>query len=164
MSNSNWQAANERYNSFLRQLFQDKDWHNRAEAARQLGLMKDARCINLLCRALRTEENFMTQNRIIEALGKIGDSRATMRIIEKLKEEIDKDLSDKFRIIYIIEALSNLKDKRSLVYIAPFLNSEDEELKSLAESAFDKIQPDWRLIMERELKKKSIEEIFKIKF
>jgi hypothetical protein len=60
--------------------------------------------------------------------------------------------------------LSNLKDKRSLVYIAPFLNSEDEELKSLAESAFDKIQPDWRLIMERELKKKSIEEIFKIKF
>ncbi|TFG09066.1 MAG: HEAT repeat domain-containing protein [Promethearchaeota archaeon] len=158
-----WNKANEKYNKFIRQLFHAENWHERAEAARQLGIMKDARVVNLLCRALRSEEEFMVQNRIIEALGKIGDSRATMRIIEKLDNEVDKNYSDKFRLIFILEALSNLKDKRSLVSIAPFLNSPDEELKELAEKAFDKIEPDWRLIMERELKKKSIEEIFKIK-
>lgn len=159
-----WQKANEKYNQLIKQLFHDKDWHKRADAARELGFMKDARCVNLLCRALRSEEEFMVQNRIIEALGRIGDSRATMRIIEVLEAEADKHLSDKFRIIFIIEALSNLKDKRALVYIAPFLNSADEELKTLAEKAFDRIEPDWRLIMEREMKRKSVEEIFKIKF
>ncbi len=159
-----WQKANEKYNQLIKQLFHNADWHKRADAARELGIMKDARSVNLLCRALRSEEEFMVQNRIIEALGRIGDSRATMRIIEILEEEADKHLSDKFRIIFIIEALSNLKDKRALVYIAPFLNSPDEELKTLAENAFDTIEPDWRLIMERELKRKSVEEIFKIKF
>ena len=159
-----WQRANEKYNQLIKQLFHDTDWHKRAEAARQLGLMKDARCVNLLCRGLKKEEEFMVQNRIIEALGRIGDSRATMIIIDILKGEEEKHLSDKFRLIFIIEALSNLRDKRALVYLAPFLNSPDEELKELAEKAFDKIEPDWRLIIERELKKKSIEEIFKIKF
>ena len=159
-----WQKANEKYNLLIKQLFHNTDWHKRADSARELGIMKDARSVNLLCRALRSEEEFMVQNRIIEALGRIGDSRATMRIIEILEEEADKHLSDKFRIIFIIEALSNLKDKRALVYIAPFLNSPDEELKNLAEDAFDKIEPDWRLIMEREMKRKSVEEIFKIKF
>ncbi|TFG12751.1 MAG: HEAT repeat domain-containing protein [Promethearchaeota archaeon] len=159
-----WQKANEKYNELIKQLFHDTDWHKRAEAARQLGLMKEARSVNLLCRALKKEEEFMVQNRIIEALGRIGDSRATMIIIETLKNEADKHLSDKFRLLFIIEALTNLKDKRALVYIASFLNSPDEELKELAEKAFDKIEPDWRLIIERELKTKSIEEIFKIKF
>jgi HEAT repeat protein len=159
-----WRKANEKYNQILKQLFQDENWHKRAEAARHLGLIKDGRSVNLLCRALRSEQEFMVQNRIIEALGRIGDPRATMRIIEKLEDEVEKHLSDKYRIIFILNALSNLKDKRALVYIAPFLNSPDEELKELAEKAFDKIEPDWRLIMERELKKKSIEEIFKIKF
>ncbi len=159
-----WQKVNEKYNKLIKQLFHDTDWHKRADAARQLGYIKEGRCVNLLCRALRNEEEFMVQNRIIEALGRIGDSRATMRIIEVLEAETDKYLSDKFRIIFIIEALSNLNDKRALVYIAPFLNSPDEELKILAEKAFDQIEPDWRLIIEREMKKKSIKEIFKIKF
>ncbi|MFX0070214.1 MAG: HEAT repeat domain-containing protein [Candidatus Hermodarchaeota archaeon] len=159
-----WHKENEKYNQYITQLFQGENWHKRAEGARQLGLMKDARCVNLLCRALRSEKEFMVQNRIIEALGRIGDSRATMRIVEILEDEAEKPLSDKFRIIFILEALSNLNDKRALVYVAPFLNSPDEELKDLAEKAFNKIQPDWRLIIEREMKKKSIEEIFKIKF
>ena len=159
-----WQKANEKFNQLIKQLFHDTDWHKRADAARQLGYMKEGRCVNLLCRALRNEEEFMVQNRIIEALGRIGDSRATMRIIEVLEAEADKHLNDKFRIIFIIEALSNLNDKRALVYIAPFLNSPDEELKTLAEKAFDIIEPDWHHIIEREMKKKSIEEIFKIKF
>ena len=83
-----------------------------------------------------------------------------MRIIEKLQEELDKYEGDKFRIIYILEALTSLKDRRALPYISSFLNSPDEDLKGLAEKAFNAIEPNWRKIVEQERKEKSIYEIF----
>jgi HEAT repeat protein len=156
-----WHEKNKEFNELIKQLFHEKDWQNRAEAARKLGFMKDGRSVNLLCRALRSEEDKMVQNRIIEAMGRIGNGKATLRIIEKLREELDKINVDKFRLIYMIESLINIKDKRALVYIGPLLNSPDEDLKKLAKKAFDVIEPNWRQIIERE-GKKSIEEIFKI--
>ena len=156
-----WHEKNIVFNELIKQLFQDKDWQNRAEAARKLGFMKDGRSVNLLCRALRSEEDKMVQNRIIEAMGRIGNGKATLRITEKLREELDKKNVDKFRLIYMIESLINIKDKRALVYIGPLLNTPDEDLKKLAKKAFDIIEPNWRQIIERE-GKKSIEEIFKI--
>ncbi len=157
-----WQEKNLAYNNLIRELFHNKDWHKRSEAARQLGLMKEGRSINLLCRALRSEKDKIVQNRIIEAMGRIGDGKATLRIIEKLKEELDNKIMDKFRIIYMIESLINIKDKRALAYIGYFLSSPDKELKEIAEKAFDIIEPDWRAILERERDNKSIEQIFKI--
>ena len=156
-----WHEKNKEFNKLIKQLFHEKDWQNRAEAARKLGFMKDGRSVNLLCRALRSEEDKMVQNRIIEAMGRIGNGKATLRIIEKLREELDKINVDKFRLIYMIESLINIKDKRALVYIGPLLNTPDEDLKKLAKKAFDIIEPNWRQIIERE-GKKSIEEIFKI--
>ena len=126
-----WHEANAEYNKYISQLFHEESWENRAEAARQLGLLKDGRATNLLCRALRNETDHMVINRIIEALGRIGDAKATMRIIEKLQDELDKFEGDKFRVIYILEALTGLKDKRALPYISSFLNSPDEDLKNL---------------------------------
>ena len=158
-----WHDKNKDFNELLRRIFHSEDWHDRAEAARQLGIMKDARAVNLLCRALRSEENLMVQNRIMEALGKIGDGRATLRIIEKLKEELNQDNIDKFRITYIIESLANIGDRRALVYLGALLNSNDHELKHLAEKAFDKIEPNWRDIIEKKMKEKSFEDIFNIK-
>jgi HEAT repeat protein len=157
-----WHEQNKEYNEILNQLFLDESWKKRAEAAQNLGLMRDARSVNLLCRALRSEKDKMVQNRIIEALGKIGDGRATLRITEILEEELKNDTIDKFRLIYIIESLMNIKDKRALMYIGQFLNSEDEDLQKLTEKAFDVIEPKWRDIVEKE-RKKSIEEIFKAK-
>ena len=157
-----WHEQNKEYNEILNQLFLDESWKKRAEAAQNLGLMRDARSVNLLCRALRSEKDNMVQNRIIEALGKIGDGRATLRITEILEEELKNDTIDKFRLIYIIESLMNIKDKRALMYIGQFLNSEDEDLQKLTEKAFDVIEPKWRDIVEKE-RKKSIEEIFKAK-
>ncbi len=148
-----WHEKNKEFNELIKQLFQEKNWQNRAEAARKLGFMKDGRSVNLLCRALRSEEDKMVQNRIIEAMGRIGNGKATLRIIEKLREELDKKNVDKFRLIYMIESLINIKDKRALVYIGPLLNSPDEELKKLAKKAFDVIEPNWRQIIEREGKK-----------
>ena len=158
-----WHAQNVYFNALIKQLFHDENWQKRSEAARQLGFLRDGRAVNLLCRALKTEEDFMVWNRIIEALGRIGDGKATLRIIEKLKEEINKQEYDRLKIIYILESLKQIKDKRSLVHISYFLNSQDKELKKLSEEAFDTIEPNWRQIVEKERKEKSFEDIFKPK-
>ncbi len=158
-----WHKANERYNSLIKQLFHGKEWQERSEAARELGIMQEGRAVNLLCRALRTEQDKVVLDRIIEALGKIGDGRATLRIIEKLKEMTEQDHIDKFRLINIIESLINIKDKRALVYIGPFLSISEEEVRKVAENAFDVIEPNWREIIKKERETKSIQDIFKIK-
>jgi len=157
-----WRKQNKEYNEILNQLFLDESWKKRAEAAQKLGFMRDGRAVNLLCRALRSEKDKIVQNRIIEAQGKIGDGRATLRIVEILEEELKNNTIDKFRIIYIIESLMNIRDKRALMYIGQFLNSQDEDLRKLTEKAFDLIEPKWHDIVEKE-RKKSIEEIFKAK-
>ena len=156
-----WNSTNREFNALIKQLFHADDWQKRAEAARELGLMRDGRAVNLLCRALRSEKDMMVQNRIIEAMGRIGDGRATMRIIEKLEGIINQGNIDKYRIIYIIESLVKIKDKRALSYIGRFLSSNDKDIKNLAEKAFDVIEPNWREIIEQERKNLSIEEIFR---
>jgi len=159
-----WQAKNTNYNELIRQVFHDKNSDKRAEAARQLGFLQDGRAVNLLCRALKTEDDPIVLNRIIEALGRIEDGRATLRIIEKLEEEIKKSEIelDKLRVIFIIESLTRIKDKRALESISYFLNSSDDKLLKLAENAFDEIKPDWRNIIEKERKERSLQDIFKV--
>ncbi|MFX1363980.1 MAG: HEAT repeat domain-containing protein [Promethearchaeota archaeon] len=158
----NWHEKNAEFNALIKQLFHDKDWQKRAEAARKLGMLKDGRATNLMCRALRTEKDHVVINKLIEALGRIGDGRATLRIIEKLKEEIEKDEIDKFRIIYIIESLIKIKDKRALSYLSLLLESSDDDIKNLTLNAFETIEPKWKEIIEKE-RNKSIQQIFKIK-
>jgi HEAT repeat protein len=160
----NWQAKNVNFNQLIKQVFHEKESDKRAEAARQLGFLQDRRAVNLLCRALKTEEDPIVINRIIEALGRIEDGRATLGIIEKLDEEIKKPEieKDKLRLIFIIESLTRIKDKRALESLSYFLNSSDDKLLQLAESAFDAIQPNWRQIVERARKEKSFQDIFKI--
>ncbi|MFX1275707.1 MAG: HEAT repeat domain-containing protein [Promethearchaeota archaeon] len=159
-----WHEQNKEFNSLISQLFQAENWQERAEAARKLGILKDGRAVNLMCKALKKEKDKSVCNKIVEAMGKIGNPKATIIICEYLKKELEKPEVDKFSIIYIIESLTRLKDKRALVYIGTFLNSDDDEIRTLAEKGFDAIEPNWREILEREIKKnKEIEEIFKIK-
>jgi HEAT repeat protein len=159
-----WQAKNTNYNELIRQVFHDKNSDKRAEAARQLGFLQDGRAVNLLCRALKIEDDPIVINRIIESLGRIEDGRATLRIIEKLEEEIEKPEIelDKLRVIFIIESLTRIKDKRALESISFFLNSSDDKLLKLAEIAFDNIKPNWRQIIEKERKERSLQDIFKV--
>lgn len=161
MMTESWHEKNKEFNALINQLFHNEEWQKRAEAARQLGLLLDGRAVNLLCRALRKEEERIVQNRIIEALGRIGDGRATIRIIEKMEEDTIQGNLDKYRIIYAIESLTRIKDKRALSYIGRFLSSNDEHIKKLAEKAFDVIEPNWREIVEQKRINISIEEIFK---
>lgn len=159
-----WHKKNTHFNALIKQLFHDRDHQKRAEAARQLGFLRDGRAVNLLCRALKNEYDPMVINRIIEALGQIGDGRATLGIIEKLKEELDKPEieKNKLKIIFIIESLMKIKDKRALVFIGHFLNSTDDKLKILTQKAFDVIEPNWRHILEKERQEKSIQDIFRV--
>jgi len=160
-----WNARNANFNNLIKQLFHEKEAEKRAEAARQLGFLKDGRAVNLLCRALNTESEPMVVNRIIEALGQITDGRATLRIIEKLKEEIEKPEieMDKLKVIFIIESFTKIKDKRALEYVGHFLKSSDDKLRQLTENAFDAIEPDWRRIVEKARRERSIQDIFKVK-
>ncbi len=160
----NWQAKNTNFNQLIKQVFHDKDSDKRAEAARQFGFLQDGRAVNLLCRALKSEDDPIVINRIIEALGRIEDGRATLRIIEKLEEEIKKPEIelDKLRVIFIIESLTRIKDKRALESLSYFLNISDEKLVQLTENAFDVIKPNWRQIIEKERKERSIQDIFKV--
>ena len=80
-----------------------------------------------------------------------------------MSEDLKNNNLDKYRIICMVESLTKIKDKRALAYIGKFLNSPDDDLKKIAEDAFDRIEPNWRQIIEKERKKKSIDEIFKIK-
>ena len=155
-----WKALNEKFNELIKQLFHGKEWEERAEAARQLGFLQDGRAVNLLCRALKSEKDSSVSLRIIEALGRIGDGRATLKILEKLYQELEKDNLEKRSLIFIIESLARIKDKRALPYISPFLESEFEEIRMLTEEAFTAIEPEWREILEREKRQKTVKEIF----
>jgi len=155
----NWHEANREFNHFLVELFNAEKWQDRANAARELGMMKDGRATNLLCRSLGKETDPQVINSIIQALGRIGDVKATIPIINKLKEELDKFEGDKFKLIYIIEALKNIKDKRALPYLSMFLNSPDDDLKHLTIETFDAILPNWREIIKKK-EKRTVREIF----
>ena len=159
-----WQAKNINFNNLIKQMLHDKDSEKRAESARQVGFLRDGRSVNLLCRALKTETNPNVVNRIIEALGRIGDGRATLGILEKFEIEIKKseDDSDKLRIIFILESLTRIKDKRALEFISHYLDSTDNKLFKLAQNAFDRIQPNWREIVKRNQKERTMQDIFKV--
>ncbi|TXT61829.1 MAG: PBS lyase HEAT-like repeat protein [Promethearchaeota archaeon] len=155
------ESRDEDFNRLIKILFHGKAWQDRAEAARNLGLLEDGRAVNLLCKALRKEKDHIVVNRIIEALGRIGHPKATLRIIEKLREEQNKNRTDKYRIAHIIESLIKLKDKRALAYIGCYLNHPDEAIRDLTREAFDVIEPDWREIIKKAKQEKTLEEIFK---
>jgi HEAT repeat protein len=159
-----WQAKNINFNNLIKQMLHDKDSEKRAESVRQIGFLSDGRSVNLLCRALKTESNPNVVNRIIEALGRIGDGRATLNILEKLEIEIKKSESDsnKLRIIFIIESLTRIKDKRALEFISHYLDSPDDMLFKLAQNSFDIIQPNWREIVKRNQKERTMQDIFKV--
>ena len=159
-----WQAKNINFNNLIKQMLHDKDSEKRAESVRQIGFLKDGRSVNLLCRALKTETNPNVLNRIIEALGRIGDGRATLGILEKFEIEIKKSESesDKLRVIFIIESLTRIKDKRALEFISHYLDSPDNMLFKLAQNAFDIIQPNWQEIVKRNQKERTMQDIFKV--
>ncbi len=132
------------FNTFLNQLFNEDKWEIRAEAARKLGLLKDGRAINLLLKALKNEKDDVVINRIIEAMGTIGDPRATMLIVDFLKKDLDEEHPNKKRLFAIIDSLMKIGDKRALEQLGILHDNCEADIRERTEAAFDCIDPNWK--------------------
>ncbi|GAH72466.1 unnamed protein product, partial [marine sediment metagenome] len=106
-------TRNEAFNSYVKNLFNSFGWKERAFAAQNLGQLKEGRATNILARALKSEKDDVVINRIIEAMGEIKDPKATMLIVNFLKQELEKPEEDqnKTRLFIIIESLMKIGDK-----------------------------------------------------
>jgi len=137
---------NEHFNIAIKNLFHGESWEQRAAAASKLGNLKDGRATNLLIKALKSEKDTVVINRIIEAMGKISDPKATMGIIEFLNQELElpEKKQNKNRLFIIVESLMKIGDKRALKHLGILYNTCDEEIQKLTEAAFECIDPSWR--------------------
>lgn len=141
-----YKTQNKEYEAAIQTLFRGKSWNERADAARQLGKFQDARATNILARALNSEKDEIVINRIIEAMGKIKDAKATMLIIDFLKKELElpEEKQNKNRLFLIIESLMKIGDKRALEHLGILLNSCYADIRELTEQAFQCIDPSWK--------------------
>lgn len=140
-------TQNEEYNKHVKVLFSSSNWKDRAIAAQSIGQMKEGRATNILARALKSETDTVVINRIIEAMGEIKDPKATMLIIDFLKEELKKpeEEQDKNRLFIIIESLMKIGDKRALEHLGILLGSCHNDIRMLTEEAFECIDPNWKM-------------------
>jgi len=139
-------TRNDAFNEYIKTLFNSSSFKERAIAAQNLGQLKEGRAINMLARALKSEKDDVVINRIIEAMGEIGDSKATMLIIEYLRQELEKSEEDqnKTRLFIIIESLMKIGDKRALEHLGILLGSCHSDIRKLTEEAFECIDPEWK--------------------
>jgi len=135
---------NDNYNELVNQLFTSSKWEKRAEAAREIGHLGEAKATNLLFRALKSEKDSIVINNIVEAMGRIKDPKATMPIIDFLKEELEKDEPDKTRLFIIVESLMKIGDKRALTHLGLLYDSCEADIKSITEEALTCIDPKWK--------------------
>ena len=140
-------TRNEAFNEYIKTLFNSSSFKERAIAAQNLGHLKEGRAINLLVRALKSENDDVVINRIIEAMGEIGDPKATMLIIEFLKQELEKseEVQDKTRLFIIIESLMKIGDRRALEHLGILLDSCYSDIRKLTKEAFECIDPEWKI-------------------
>ena len=137
-------SEKERYNEYIKDLFNGPIWEQRALAASHLGNLKDSRATNVLVKALKSERDPGVINRIIEALGKIRDAKATIPILDILREEMKKEAPNKSFLFIIIESLLKIGDKRALTDLGILKNSCDADIKKLSEEALNCLDPNWQ--------------------
>ena len=135
---------NDNYNELVHQLFTSTKWEKRAEAAREIGHLGEAKATNLLVRALKSEKDPIVINSIIEAFGRIKDPKATMPITDFLKKEIESEEPDKTRLFVIMESLIKIGDKRALTHLGLLYSSCEADLKAITEEALKCIDINWK--------------------
>ena len=141
-----YKTQNEELNKAIYNLFNGKTTMERAKAANHLGYLRDARAINSLVKALKSEKDQVVINRIIEAMGEIKNPKATMLIVDLLKEELKlpEENQDKQRLFLIVESLMKIGDKRALEHLGLLLDSCHEDIRKLTSEAFECIDPNWK--------------------
>ena len=134
----------EQYNLLIKKLFGSENWEDRAEAARKIGHLEQGRATNLLIKALQNEKDDVVINRIIEALGRIKNAKATLPIIDFLKKELQKKEPNKNRLFIIVESLMKISDKRALSHLGLLYDSCEADIKDVTEEALKCIDPNWK--------------------
>ena len=135
----------------LIQKLQNKHPHARAEAARELGNIKDARAVPPLINALNDSAAYVRAI-AAESLGKIKDTSAVPLLIATLKGD---------QYIYVrqesAKALGKIKDARAVTPLINALNDEypdvrDEAAKALIDIGTPAIEPLDKALKERNWK------------
>jgi HEAT repeat protein len=122
----------------------------RAEVARALGKIGDARAVDALIEALKDEDSYVRKN-VAWALGKIRDARAVDALIEALKDEdrgVRKnvawalgEIGDARAVGALIEALRDKDSKvRRSVKLFEMLNDKDSDVRESVVEALGKIK------------------------
>lgn len=134
------------FNLAMKKLFHGEIME-RTTAARTLGHLKEGRATNLLVKALNSEKDPVVINRIIEAMGEIKDPKATIPIVNVLRQELEKpeEFQDSGRIFIIIESLMKIGDKRALEHLGILLESCHEDIRKLTEEAIGCIDPNFKI-------------------
>jgi len=134
------------FNLAMKKLFHGEVME-RTTAARTLGHLKEGRATNLLVKALNSEKDPVVINRIIEAMGEIKDPKATIPIVNVLRQELEKpeEFQDSGRIFIIIESLMKIGDKRALEHLGILLESCHEDIRKLTEEALECIDPNFKI-------------------
>ena len=107
----------------------------RAQAARDLGKIKDGRAVQPLIIALKDKDSYV-RGQIVTALGEIKDARAVDSLITILKDE---------DYLYVrqetVKALGKIKDGRAVQTLINALNDEYPDVREEAVKALIEIGP-----------------------
>ncbi len=132
------------YTEYIEQLIKGDSWKLRALAATKLGNFKNSRATSILIESLRSEKDLGVINRIIEALGKIKDHKATAPIIEFLKKELSKKDPNATTLYIVIESLFKIGDKKALTELGVIQDSCSTDIRKMTEKALQCIDPNWK--------------------
>ena len=135
----------------LIQKLQKSNRNGRAQAARELGKIKDGRVVQPLINAMNDKDPYV-RGQVIEALGEVKDARAVDPLIKTLKNE---------DYLYVREetvmALGKIKDGRAVQTLINSLNDEypdvrEEAVKALIEIGIPAIESLNQAIKENNLR------------
>ncbi|MFM7405484.1 MAG: HEAT repeat domain-containing protein [Cuspidothrix sp.] len=98
----------------------------RRQAARALGQLKNSQAVPALLDALECDEDPQCREVVIEALGKIGDRRAIMPLLQLLQSAQPQPYEA------LIEALGELQVLEALPLVEPFLKHSSERVQCAA--------------------------------
>ena len=114
----------------------DPDMRIRIKAIDTLGQIKAKDAISLLVQQLfMRDTDIGTKRRILVALGKIGDSRATGPFVDFLARDVDPSVRGN-----AIFALGDIGDPAAIARLETIANDGDAELRGLAAEAVRKIR------------------------
>jgi HEAT repeat protein len=123
--------AEDGFNSLIQQL-KDRNRNTRAEAAKALSEIKDARAVDPLIHALNDDESYVRWQ-AARALGKIKDTRAAGPLINALQDDYTYVRKE------VAEALGEIKDARAVEPLLNLLKYDDTYAREWASKSLIKI-------------------------